>query len=64
MKIDTSDPQVKAAFTMGYVYGQAESLVNERIKIGTISSEDKEIAIQDYCNQLMEHAIKKMEEVE
>ena len=64
MKIDTSDPQVKAAFTMGYVYGQSESLVNARIKEGTLSLEDKEIAIQDYCNQLMEHAIKKMEEVE
>lgn len=64
MKIDTSDPQVKAAFTMGYVYGQAESLVNARIKDGTLSPEDKEAAVQDYCNELMEHAIKKMEEVE
>ena len=64
MKIDTNDPQVKAAFTMGYVYGQAESLVNARIKEGTLSPEDKEIAIQDYCSQLMEHAIEKMKEVE
>ena len=62
MKIDTSDPQVKAAFAMGYVYGQAESLVNARIKEGTLSLEDKEIAVQDYCSQLMEHAIEKMKE--